>query len=105
MKDDIRQYDCNKGSGDVNPRLCFPKGIEKHHESKGQEEKTDPGQKRCIQKKGHGGNKNMTPFQTPPRIRQFPLSTFSQYGFDDKNDGKCSENQACPEKDEAWCWV
>jgi hypothetical protein len=94
MEDDIGQHDCDQCASHANPGLGPPEGIEKYHETKGQDEKTDPGQKRRVQKKGDDGDKNMTPFQASPRIRQLPLSAFAQYGFGDKNDGKCSGNQA-----------
>jgi hypothetical protein len=92
MKDDVSQHDCDKCAADCNPKPRFSQGIEKHHEAEGHEQKTNLGQKRRIQKKGNGGDKNMTPFQPSPGIGQYPLTAFAQYALDDEDDGKYSEN-------------
>lgn len=93
MEDDVSQHDCDKCACDGNPRFGFSKGIEKYHKTERHEQKAYLIQKRRIRRKGDQGDKDMTPFQASPRIRQHSLPAFAQYALDDEDDGKCSQNQ------------
>ena len=93
MEDDVSQHDCDEGTEDCNPGSRFSEGIEECHEAEGHEQKTDPGQKSGIQKKGDDGYKNITPFQAFPRIRQRLATAFAQNALHDEGDGKDPENQ------------
>jgi hypothetical protein len=94
MEDDVSQHDGDKRACDGNPKFGFSKGIEKYHKPERHDQKTYLDQKRRIQRKGDQGDKDMTPFQASPRIRQHPLTAFAQYALDDEDNGEYSQNQA-----------